>query len=339
MDTLFESFVENIKILPKSIKYICKMISILITKKFPNILKVEQNAFISQFLFLKIILPILNNPIDIYFNNFIISQNTIHNLRYITNIFIQFVLGNFYNNTDAFNYTPFNWFFIDNMPKMFESYENIIDIKLPDFIEKLINEQLPEDYNYEYFNENPEQMIFHKSFCFSLNEFSCLMKNMNKCKNILFSEFNNNNNIINNNIINNNNNNNNEINKNDKNKDNLFKLYKIFEQLNTGYYKNYIKSLQESNNFEVINDNLSIIPNIILINELLINPKYEVLFNIQQIKPYFYLNEIDLMQNNEDTIKNEIIKTKNYISGLLYNCRDLEKSDFSSKKKYFRNTK
>ena len=171
-------------------------------------------------------------------------------------------------------------------------------------------------------------MIFHKSICFTLNDLSCLLKNMKKCKNLLFSE-------LNNNIINNNNNingNNILINENDKKKENTLKLSKIFEQLNSDYYQNYIEKLQELKDFEVIDDKNIIIPNIILINELLINPKYEVLFNISQTKPYFYLNELDLMKNNEEIIKNEIIKTKNYISGLLYNCRDLEKSDFSSKK-------
>ena len=349
MDLLINSIIESIKILPKSIKYICKTISILIKKKFPDILKVEQNAFISKFVFTNLLIPIFKNPIDIYFNDFIISQNTKFNLNYFLTIFNQLILGNFINNKEnPFHYTPFNWYFIDTMPKIFELFEGMTQIKFPNFLEKLIKDQLSVDYNYEYFNENPNQMIFHKSICFTLNDLSCLLENMNKCQNLLFSEIINNNNNNNNkdnnpnndenNIINNNNDENNIINdnndeKNKKNKknDNILKLYNIFKKLNSKTYKNFIKSTKELNDFEIINDNSTIIPNIILISELLINPKYENLFKIKQGKPYFCLNELNKIENDEDKIKNCIIKTKNYICGLLYNCRDIEKTDFTSK--------
>ena len=329
MDLFLDSIIDNIKIMPKSIKYICKIISSLIKRKFPKIFKVDLNAFIGKFLFINLFIPIFKNPLDIYFNDFIISQNTIHNLRYILNIFTQFVQGIFFfnNNNVSLNYTPFNWYFINNISKVFTIFENIINIKLPNFIDKFINDQLPEDYNYEYFNENPEQLISHKSICFTLNDLSYLLKNMNKCQNILFSEFIN----INNNNGNINNNNNIINNKNDKNKDNLLKLYRIFNKLNSQHYRDTLKNLKELNDFEMINDNVTTIPNIVLIYELLINPKYEKLFNMSQKKPYFYLKELNQIKNNDDLIKNEIIKTKNYFCGLLYNCRDLEKSDFCSK--------
>ena len=117
IDLLIETFKENIKILPKSLKYICKIISILIKTKFPNIKSVEENAFISRFLFINLLIPIFKNPIEIYFNDFIISENSLYNLRYILKIFIQLILGNFYmNKENQFHFTPFNWYFIEKMP-------------------------------------------------------------------------------------------------------------------------------------------------------------------------------------------------------------------------------
>ena len=49
LDELVKSFLEYIYLLPYSIKCICKMIFILIKKKFPDLSLAEQNAYISKF--------------------------------------------------------------------------------------------------------------------------------------------------------------------------------------------------------------------------------------------------------------------------------------------------
>ena len=390
LNILINTFEENIKILPKSLKEICKIISILIKKKFPDISKIDENNFLVKFLFINLFVPIFKNPIDIYINDFIISENTLFNLRYIINIFTTLITGNFYNNKQGqFHFTPFNWYFIEKMPTIFKLFENIINIKLPIFIENFLNDQLPNDYIYDYFKENPEEMISHRSIFFTLNDLHILLKNMDDNKHILFTgyieniQFNNNiiinndnniinNNIINNNIINNNiinndnniinndnniinndiiNNDNNIINKENENiiinnnndnnddnedkiKNNVLKIYKIFsKKLNNTFYKNLLKSMRTMTDFEVIeyDEKKTItIPNCLLIYDILINPKYEKLLNIKQKKQYFYIKELNNIDNDDDSSKNNIIKAKNYISGLLYNCRDLEKSDFSS---------
>ena len=354
INILIDSLKENIKILPKSLKYISKIISFLIKKKFPDILKIDENVAIIRFLFINLFIPIFKNPTDIYINEIIISENTLYNLGYILDIFSNLLIGNFYvNREEQFHFTPFNWFFIEKMPEIFYFFENIIDIKLPIFIDKLINDQLPDDFKYDYFKENPEEMISHRSICFTLNDLYCIIKNMNNFKNILFSKYiennNNNNNIINNNdnlnIINNNNINNNNINdnnidnnndNNDNIDDNIQKIYKIFKnKLNTPYYKNLLNSMKVMTDFVVIEFDKKktiTIPDILLIQDILINPKYKKIFNLKQKKQYFYSKELNKINNEDDFLKNNIIKTKNYICGLLYNCRDLEKSDFNSKK-------
>ena len=312
LDLLIDSFLNNIELLPKSLKYICKIISILVQKKFPQSTKLQQNSFINKFLFVNLLIPIFNNPYNIYINDFIISENALYNLKYLLNIFNKLFSGNLYTNTDDdYNLTPFNWYFIDKIPKIFEFYDNIIKIKLPNFIEKIINEQSDDNYKYEYFNENPQQIIAHRSILFSLNDLSCLIKNINNCKHLLFP-----------NIANKN---------NDNNKDNYYKkLLSYINKLNTKESQDFIKMMKSIEEFEIISKNEEH-QNILLFEELLINPKYKYLFRDEERSPNFSIKELKHIDNEEKVEKNNIIKVKNYISGLLYNCIELDISDFYMK--------
>ena len=320
---------DNIEIIPTSLKCISKIIYILIKKKFPNIKEFEQNAFVGQFLFINLLIPIFLEPIKISINNFIISQNSITNLKLILEVFSQLVLGNLYNIKDnQFSYTPYNLYFIEKMPKIFEIYKKITNVPVTKFIEKLINEEFPENYKYEYFNENKEEIVFHRSILITLNDISVLMKNMDDCKNILFH------NIINEDINDNINENINNSNINNNNNIDNSKLYIIFQRLNTEYYKNLINE-KCSKNFEVINENkkeYTFDQELLLFDDLLINPNYQYLFNIEQKKPHFNIKELTKI-NNEECIKaNNIIKIKNYLCGLLYNCRKINNLDFPTQK-------
>ena len=90
-----DMFLDNLKLnsnsLPYSIKCICKIISLLIKKKFPNANKVEQNAFIAKFFFQKLVFPILNNPsLILLINEFLLSDKTMEDIRQIKEILNQF---------------------------------------------------------------------------------------------------------------------------------------------------------------------------------------------------------------------------------------------------------
>ena len=197
LDLFIESFLSSIQLLPYSIKCICKLISVLVKNKFPEIKKAQENAFIAQFLLVSLFIPLFKNPIKIYINDFIIPSPVLFNLRILLEVFKQLNLGRLFTNKEGeYNYTPFNWYFIEKMPKIFNFYEQIIKVDLPKFVENLINEKLPKDYEYEYFEEHPEEIISHRSMCFTLADINCILDNMNQCKNIIFPEMNNS--IINN---------------------------------------------------------------------------------------------------------------------------------------------
>ena len=289
INLLIDSLINNIKLIPNSIKCISKIIYRLIKNKFPEINTLTLNSFIAQFLFINLFIPIFKNPFNMFINDFVISAKTLDSLKILFEIFSQLTTGKLFgDNENKIHYKPFNRFFIEKMPKIFEFYNLVIDVQCPPFIEDFINGKLPNDYKYDYFNENKNQIIFLNSFCITMNELLVLLNNMINCNNIIKQE-----------------------------KD----IYDIFTRLTGPYVKKKISDFPK----EEIEKKL-FFPN------LLKNPKYEYLFQIKQKKAYFFTNELENISNEEEAKKNNMIKAKNYITGLLYNCRDLQKSDFSSEK-------
>ena len=291
LDLLIESFLSSIQLLPYSIKCICKIVSLLVKNKFPEIKKIQENNFIAQVLFVTLIIPVFTNINEIFINDLIISSHTLFNLKLLFEVFTQLIFGTLFTKKEGeYNYTPFNWYFLENMPKIFALYEKIIKVDLPKSIKKLINSELEEDYEYDYFKENPDEIISHRSICYCLTDINCIVKNMDRCKNILFPEMNNNNNKINNinndinnnsknNIIDNNINNINNINNNNiLNKNNNIimksqKLNRILTKLSNNYYKKLINDkINEAKKRK--NKNKKVSHDLILMSNLLISLNY-----------------------------------------------------------------
>jgi len=309
IDELFNNLINNIYLIPYSVKCICKIILTLIKKGNPNISIIEQNKLISRFFFYKLFLPIFRNPgFGALINNFIISGTTIHNLDIIAKIIEQLISGNLINYEDInCDYSPFNSYFLEKMPLALKFFESLTKVTLPPFIEKLINGNLPNNFAFNYFNENPEEVVFHKSMCFSIDDLLVLFSNIEKCKNKLFNNGRSN-----------------------------FEM--TFNALYSEEgYKEVIESLRSIEEFETINNEkkkkeikgkkLLIY---FLFTDLLVNDKYKKLFEFQQIRPNFTIKELKATQteNEIDKQKNNIIKVKNFISSLLYNYRSLVKTDF-----------
>ena len=311
LDELFNNFMNYIYLIPYSVKCICKIILLLIKKKFPNINTVEQNILIGNFFFSKLFLPIFKNPgLGVLINNFIISGTTIHNLNIISQIIEKFISGSFIKSEEENgDYSPFNWYFLDKMPVVLKFFENITKVKLPPFIEKLINGNISNDFIFDYFDENPEEVVFHRSICFSADDLLVLISNMDKCKEKLFV---------------------------DKETDKRISYLQItFEKLFSGTNKNILEELKNIEEFEIIKSEKKKkdkqgkkFLNYFLFTELLVNKKYKKIFSINQERPNFSLKELKNTQNEKDRQKNIIIKVKNFLSCLLYNYRTLVKTDF-----------
>ena len=188
INSIIDKMLDNFHLLPYSIKCLCKIISILITKKFPSINETKKNSFIAKFFFGKLFVPILKNPtLEVFISNFIISENTINNLSIICKIINKFTSCHFYKSIDNSDYTPFNLYFIEKIGKLFIIFDHITNVRLPNFIQKYINKELPDDYKYNYFKENEEEYIIHSSICFNLEQVKAILNIINKCKNQIFT--------------------------------------------------------------------------------------------------------------------------------------------------------
>ena len=182
INSIIDKILDNSHLIPYSIKCFCLIISKLISIKFSNINEIEKNVFIAKFFFGKLLIPILMNPeSEVIINNFIISKNTLYNLKIICDIINKFLSGQFYINKKNSDYTPFNWYFIEKLEKLFNIFDNLTKVKIPSFIEEF---KLPLDYQYDYFKQKPDEIIHHRAVCFNKEQLDILANTMN----ILFKD-------------------------------------------------------------------------------------------------------------------------------------------------------
>ena len=189
---------ENDTIVPYSIKVICKFIYILMQKKFKTITKLELNNFIGRFLFDKLILPILRNPDrGDAGKDRMITLVTRKNLINIYTVFKNLVKGELFSSDQNINLVVFNKYIIDNYYRINIIIERMIDVRIPEKLKKLSEQfykdddfvldnskRTEEEINYEYFKENPNDFMQHKSICFTITELSMFYETVEKHKDL-----------------------------------------------------------------------------------------------------------------------------------------------------------
>ena len=311
MEQLLEDLNKNILLLPNSIKFICKIISILVKNKFKDISPSEENAFISKFIIGKLLVPIISLPsFNALISEFVVSGNTIKNINIINFILKKLFSGKlFINNLEEGDYTPFNWFFLDRIEDIFNFFEKAINVNLPDFIEKYINGELPKDYLYDFFTENKELICTNISICFNFNHLFYLINGLQK-DDKLFS------------------NNNPKIKKLKMSLSRL-KTEKTISEIVTidDIKKKRFKANLIKNEKNLTKDEQNESEIYYLSNELIIEEKYKKLFLINNKIANFY---IDIKKEEKKNIdEKNIIKVKNYLCNSLGNYRLLNKSDFN----------
>ena len=323
IDKIIKNILNNFHLVPYSIKCLCRIISELITQKFPTINVPDKNAFIAKFFFGKLLLPILENPgVEAFVNNFI-SENTSVNLKLISKILKKYVSGTFYTTTEnEFNLTPYNWYFINNTKSLFSIFDELIKVRFPLFIENFINNKLPPDYEYDYFIENPDEEVNFRSIFFNIQQVQALAQTIDENEKEIFTDKKGikiqkaveklmltNNQQLFEGIINSEK----EVKREDKKDKNKKK------DKDKGKDKKKKNEEEEKENEPTIH--------YFLLTNLDTNEKYKKLLDIEQ-KSYFSLKELKEQTDEESITKNNIIKVKNFFFSLLYNYHKLVKTDF-----------
>ena len=176
IDDIINTLQENTLSLPYIIKSINIILLILIKEKYSKEKKenIEFNSliFLSNFFIGNIIIPLIINP---YFNGIItkgvLSKVSKDNLEIISKILIKMISGNLFSNEKDPEYTIFNKYIIDTLPKIFDIINKINsqkNFKLLNPIQNLMNShgKSERNLNYNFFEENQEN-IQHQSICFS----------------------------------------------------------------------------------------------------------------------------------------------------------------------------
>lgn len=310
IEEIIKNLIDNIHLLPYSVKCLCKIISILISLKFPEINDIQKNAYVSAFFFGKLLCPILSNPaVNALIGEFIISGNTLNNLKLISKIILKLTSGNlFQDSSNDTNLTPFNWFFFDKMTELLDFFDHITKVSLPNFIDNLVNNKLESNYKFDYFKENPDEIVTHISICYNVNNLIILLNCIENNKKEIF------------NLV------------NDPTKLFTSSFQRLYKEENIQKIMNLASSQPDLNNS--VYNNISVsktspLENYFLFTKRIVDERYKLLFEIDaKIYQNFHIKEIEDPKTEEEKNRNSVIKVKNYISNSLYNYRLLEKNDF-----------
>ena len=211
VEYLLQSVIDKISTVPYTIRCICKIIYLLMSKKFKDLPKYYINAFIGKFFFGKYIFPVLSLEYKNILNNRIFSNRNKKFINVIISIIEKAYKGELFKTQVDTEKTMFNYYLIELFPIINSFFEKLIDVELSKIIEDALNEtefiqndtildeifnikKEPDksnaenqenkkqnlSYKYDYFGENPDEIIHIQSICFSLNDILFLLTLINK---------------------------------------------------------------------------------------------------------------------------------------------------------------
>ena len=211
IEYLLQSIFDKISTVPYTIRCICKIIYVLMSKKFKELPKYYINAFIGKFFFGKYIFPVLSLEYKNILNNRIFSNKNKKFINIIISVIEKAFKGELFQTQVDPEKTIFNHYLIELFPIINTFFEKLIDVELSKIIEKALNEaefvennsiiddifniqkepseinkenqeQKEENipYKYDYFSENQDEIIHLQSICFSLNDILFILTLINK---------------------------------------------------------------------------------------------------------------------------------------------------------------
>ena len=209
IDYLIQALIDRISTIPYTVRCICKVISLLMQKKFPSLPTFLRNSFIGKFIFDKCIFPVLSLENKNVMDSRIFSQNTKRCLNVIISVLSNANRCSLYPTTTDTEKTVFNYYLFEIIPLLNKFYEKVIDIELPKTLEELIAkvklkieqnidnkifhfrrknikrridptkkeieikkepEKLEEEIKYNYFKNNDDEIMHLESICFSAQD-------------------------------------------------------------------------------------------------------------------------------------------------------------------------
>ena len=206
IDYIIQILLDKLTTIPYTLRCVCKMIHMLIKKKFDKINTYERNAFVGQFIFGKCILPILiNSDINAIITTTILSVHTRQCLKIIAKVLDKINRGLFFEANIDTDFTIFNHYIIEVIPLINTFYERLIDVELPHVLNNIVEERMNnpmfnarrprirknpsqrksiqqtevkpfKPISYNYFEEHKEESVNMQCICFSIEDILLLVK-------------------------------------------------------------------------------------------------------------------------------------------------------------------
>ena len=174
---ILDKFHETLNIIPNPILSISKIIGDLLQNKFKNADMNDIYKQLGNFFFMKLF-KYFFLTLDYYplINNILLSENTKKNLFKIFEIFSQLISGELYKSEhESFYYTPFNWFFIENINIIFEICQKL------SFQKNLVDKES------NIFSKGTQNEFYSFAICFNMKIFETFIDIINKNRNNLFT--------------------------------------------------------------------------------------------------------------------------------------------------------
>ena len=209
IDYLIQTLIDKISTIPYTVRCICKVISLLMYKKFPQLPKYLRNSFLGKFIFDKCIFPVLTFENKNVMDSRIFSSSTKKCLNVIISVLSNANRCCLFPTTTDTEKTIFNYYLLEIIPILNQFYEKVIDIELPKALEDLVSKvklkieknidnkifnfkrkndnrryiqlnkevetkkepiKLENDILFDYFKENDDEIMHLESICFSLSD-------------------------------------------------------------------------------------------------------------------------------------------------------------------------
>ena len=207
IETLLQKIVDKIITFPYPLRCICKLINLLISKKFPYLTKYEVNTYVGKFILEKCLFPVLSLENQNFIDSRVYSPKTKNCLEVIINVLSKANNGSLFDTYADPEKTIFNQFILEIIPILNKFYEKIIDVSLPKVLEDLINKtskNLEQNLNrkifnfrrkkktnvqpvskqtpkgpdntimppplFQYFEENSDEILHLQSICFNISD-------------------------------------------------------------------------------------------------------------------------------------------------------------------------
>ena len=210
VDDIIQSLIDKIITIPYAVRCICTIIDKLIQKRFPKLPKYLRHSFIGKFLFNKCIFPILNFENTNGLKNTIFTKSKTNCLNCIVSVLSNANNCKLFDNKKDVEKTMFNYYLLEIIPILNKFYDKLVDMQLPDQLTELIEntkiierkrislldvmenrvnsenkfdknlENNNRKQNYDYFKENPDEILRIKSVCFNEKDILFIVRLINK---------------------------------------------------------------------------------------------------------------------------------------------------------------